>query len=279
MNGSRASCIRAPLCDRPLSPLLVSSARATPREAMRPPTARFSTAGVLGAALIVLWLASVAEARVDASLKSRLLSEAGMREDRVRELIDLGSDALLRKKTHHHLIEKLGLPLVVVAKHMIPLWVAGTAAFLAVVLAHSPLSPLPVPPLPHAPVGRFPPSQSVLKVPAPVHIINVHHAQRRTQQRPPIPYARTQALGSLIETRQYVNLEKLLHRRPRGRRAAASRPPASSASQLMRPAAQAALNAVMRLQPMRMIRTAFAVSAVLRILRVVSSAVVGAIDA
>lgn len=59
---------------------------------------------------------------------------------------------------------ELGLPLVVVAKHMIPLWVAGTAAFLAVVLAHSPLSPLPVPPLPHAPVGRFPPSQSVLKV-------------------------------------------------------------------------------------------------------------------
>ncbi|KAL1441351.1 hypothetical protein MTO96_008623 [Rhipicephalus appendiculatus] len=60
-----------------------------------------------------------------------------------------------------------GLPLVVAAKHMVPLWVAGmagTAGFLAVVLAHSPLSPLPVPPLPHAPVGRFPPKQTVLKV-------------------------------------------------------------------------------------------------------------------
>ncbi|KAH7965733.1 hypothetical protein HPB49_010245 [Dermacentor silvarum] len=87
-----------------------------------------------------------------------------------------------------------GLPLALAARHVVPLWMAGTAAFLAVVLAHSPLSPLPVPPLPHAPVGRFPPKQTVLKVPTPVHIVTVHHARRRraaapllSQQKPATP--------------------------------------------------------------------------------------------
>lgn len=51
-------------------------------------------------------------AAADASLKSRLLSESGMLEDRIERReevqskeVDTLPEALVRKKLHHHLIE------------------------------------------------------------------------------------------------------------------------------------------------------------------------------
>ncbi|XP_064454994.1 uncharacterized protein LOC135366252 [Ornithodoros turicata] len=83
-------------------------------------------------------------------------------------LRELGRDfpkAFLKKKFHHHhhhqLIETIGVPALMIAGHVIPIAIAGFTFGLFVTLAHSPLSPLPVPPLPHAPVGKHPPLQAI----------------------------------------------------------------------------------------------------------------------
>ncbi|XP_037509671.1 uncharacterized protein LOC119386457 isoform X2 [Rhipicephalus sanguineus] len=192
---------------------------------------------------------ALASARVH--LKSPLLSEAATTKE-----------SLLRKKAHHHLIEKWGLPLVVAAKHVVPLWVAGAAGFLAVVLAHSPLSPLPVPPLPHAPVGRFPPKQTVLKNPGPVHIVTVHHVRRRraatsvlSQQKPATPVGSmlVQGTNSVNRLLQWLRLAGYA---PNGW-------PTPGPSKL-KPVAQMALDSVVRLQPAKVLRAALAVSAAYR---------------
>ncbi|XP_077512601.1 uncharacterized protein LOC144123694 [Amblyomma americanum] len=278
--------------------------------------------------LLLLGFVGLASARVDASVKSRLLSEAGMREDRVREL----GAALLRKKTHHHLIEmpsgtstpfhlsvyhmnisvvctnhlwsrepwpceraaalcsvvspggtniadtvtaacaEWGLPLVVAAKHVIPLWAAGTAAFLAVVLAHSPLSPLPVPPLPHAPVGRFPPRQTVLKVPAPVHVVTVHQtgAHRRWRRR------RDAGPGGSTSLAHGDSLQKLVGWLRGELTGVPDRRPLVPPN--LRPVAQLAIDTLVRVQPVQVLRAALAVSAAYRVLRLVGSVVVGAVE-
>ncbi|XP_075726091.1 uncharacterized protein LOC119178081 isoform X3 [Rhipicephalus microplus] len=191
-------------------------------------------------------------ALASAHFKSPVLSEAAITKD-----------LLLRKKAHHHLIEKWGLPLVVAAKHMVPLWVAGTAGFLAVVLAHSPLSPLPVPPLPHTPVGRFPPKQTVIKHPRPVHTVTVHHVRSRraatsvfSQQKPTTPIGNMLVQGTNSINRLLQRL-RLAGYAPNGW-------PTHGPSKL-RPVTQMALDSIVRFQPARVLRAALAVSAAYRV--------------
>ncbi|XP_065295977.1 uncharacterized protein [Dermacentor albipictus] len=213
--------------------------------------------------------AALASARAD--LSSRLLPQPAMHQDH--------QDApVQRTKAHHHLIEKWGLPLVVAAKHVVPWWIAGTAAVLGVLLAHSPLSPLPVPPLPHAPVGRFPPRQTVIKVPTPVHIVTVHRARRRrraasllSQEKPATPVD-----SMLVQGASSVN--KLLQWLRRGGYPPNTWPMPAPSKLPLRPAAQMVLDTVVRLQPAQVLRAALAVSAAYRVLRLVGSVVAGAMD-
>ncbi|KAK8758657.1 hypothetical protein V5799_003711 [Amblyomma americanum] len=159
---------------------------------------------------------------------------------------------------HHVSMDEWGLPLVVAAKHVIPLWAAGTAAFLAVVLAHSPLSPLPVPPLPHAPVGRFPPRQTVLKVPAPVHVVTVHQtgAHRRWRRR------RDAGPGGSTSLAHGDSLQKLVGWLRGELTGVPDRRPLVPPN--LRPVAQLAIDTLVRVQPVQVLRAALAVSAAYR---------------
>ncbi|KAM7302607.1 uncharacterized protein ISCGN_018115 [Ixodes scapularis] len=221
----------------------------------------------------------LAWAAADVSLKSRLLSEAGMLEERLslQEIAqskegDSLAEALVRKKLHHHLIEKLGLPLVVLVRHILPVWLAASSFVLFLVLAHSPLSPLPVPPLPHAPVGKFPPKQTAWRVPVfghGGHVLPLPYAhgggvgphRRRGQGQPGSSEEEPYYLNSIIQASQYLDLDRLLkdHQSGKVRRSLEKQQQAAAAS-----TAQFVLKALASMRPIPFIRACLAVGAVLR---------------